>query len=83
MPSYFLFRFDASPELTVALRGEIKRDVDIIRATFISLTPPKTFTCTLEEEMQPPAYRPSVQALMAQSQVKKKKAFEKHTDGPV
>uniref|UniRef100_A0A224YQZ6 Small ribosomal subunit protein bS6m n=1 Tax=Rhipicephalus zambeziensis TaxID=60191 RepID=A0A224YQZ6_9ACAR len=81
--SYFLFRFDASPELTVAMRGEVKRDVDIIRATFISLSPPKTITCTLEEEMQPPAYRASVQALMAQSQVKRKQTFEKHTDGPV
>ncbi|XP_050026332.1 small ribosomal subunit protein bS6m [Dermacentor andersoni] len=81
--SYFLFRFDASPELTAALRGEIKRDVDIIRATFITLSPPKTIQCTLEKEMQPPAYRPSVQALMAQSQVKKKQIFEKHTDGPV
>uniref|UniRef100_G3MR80 Small ribosomal subunit protein bS6m n=1 Tax=Amblyomma maculatum TaxID=34609 RepID=G3MR80_AMBMU len=81
--SYFLYRFDGPPDLVESMRGEIKRDVDVIRATTIALTPPRTVKCTLEEEMQPPAYRPSVQALMTQSQMKKKQTFQKHTDGPV
>lgn len=81
--SYFLYRFDASPGIVASMRKEIERDVDVIRATTIMLRAPKTIKCTLEEELQPPAYRPSVQALMAQSQVKKKQIFEKHTDGPV
>uniref|UniRef100_A0A023FTD1 Small ribosomal subunit protein bS6m n=1 Tax=Amblyomma parvum TaxID=251391 RepID=A0A023FTD1_AMBPA len=81
--SYFLYRFDGPPDLATSVRGEIKRDVDVIRATTIILDPPKTINCTLEEEMQPPAYRPSVKALMAQSKMKEKQTFEKHTDGPV
>lgn len=81
--SYFLFRFDASPALPLAMRAEIKRDVDVIRATYITLSPPTKIECTLEEEMKPPAYRPSVQDMMKKSQVPKKKTFEKHTDGPV
>lgn len=81
--SYFLYRFDGPPDLVTSMQEEIKRDVDVIRATAITLHPPRTIKCTLEEELQPPAYRPSVQALMAQSQVKKKQTFEKHTDGPV
>lgn len=81
--SYFLFRFDASPALPLAMRAEIKRDVDVIRATYLALSPPTKIACTLEEEMQPPAYRPSVQHMMHKSQLPRKKTFEKHTDGPV
>lgn len=81
--SYFLFRFDASPQFQWTFRDEIKRDVDVIRATFMNIRPVLNFECTLEEEMQPPAYRPSVQNLLKTGKVEKKPIYEKHTDGPV
>ncbi|CAN7989194.1 unnamed protein product [Ixodes hexagonus] len=81
--SYFLFRFDAAPVFQRTLRDEMKRDVDVIRGTLISLTQPRSITCTLEEEMQPPAYRQSVQKLLKEGRVPKRPTYEKHTDGPV
>lgn len=41
-------------------------DVDILRAKIYDLDKPrKQFECTLEEELQPPAYRPSVQKMLS------------------
>lgn len=81
--SYFLFRFDAAPLFKRTLRDEMKRDVDIIRGEIMDLVQRPSITCTLEEEMQPPAYRQSVQKLLKEGRVPKKPTYEKHTDGPV
>lgn len=71
--SYFLFTFDSSLQTRRSLLDELKRDVDIVRSSLVTLSPPKKFDCTLDEELLPPAYRPSVKKLMEEAKDDKRK----------
>ncbi|XP_076317518.1 mitochondrial ribosomal protein S6 isoform X2 [Tachypleus tridentatus] len=80
--SYFLFKFDAPANTLTSLHDSFLRDIDIIRPS-ISKVEPVNFLeeCTLEEELQPPAYRNSVQKLLKQGSKKKyKKGFKNLAD---
>lgn len=63
--SYFIFHFESSPTIIDDLKDLCLRDIDVVRPSIV-LTSVKaaTFTCTLDEELKPPAYRPSVQELL-------------------
>ncbi|XP_013781081.1 probable 28S ribosomal protein S6, mitochondrial [Limulus polyphemus] len=73
--SYFLFKFDAPTNTLTNLHDSFLRDIDILRPS-ISKVEPVNFPeeCTLEEELQPPAYRKSVEVLLKQD---RKKIFKK------
>jgi small subunit ribosomal protein S6 len=46
------------------LNEEYTRDVDILRRKFIRLHEPEKFECSLDDELQPPAYRKEVIEMM-------------------
>ncbi|XP_064473495.1 small ribosomal subunit protein bS6m-like [Ornithodoros turicata] len=71
--SYYLFTFDASLDMRRNLVDELRRDVDIIRNAIVSQSPGKPFECTLDDELLPPAYRPSVKKLMEEAKDDKRK----------
>lgn len=50
-------KFDTPPAAIEELNEEYSRDVDIIKRNIFKSTLPPEFTCTLAEELLPPAYR--------------------------
>lgn len=65
--NYFIMHVSMNPVRFKNLRPEMKLDVDLITSKFV-LTDhrklPDDHVCTLEEELLPPAYRPSVKPLL-------------------
>ncbi|XP_055608442.1 probable 28S ribosomal protein S6, mitochondrial [Uranotaenia lowii] len=76
--SYFVFKFDTPPATVEDLEEEYGRDVDIIRRRIYKADAAmqEQITCTLHEEMQPPAYRKEVQKMLAVANKKQKKGFQ-------
>lgn len=67
--SYFIYHFDGPIPEYHRIKGDLKMDTDIIKATFIRRDDPKVrgeYECTLEEELLPPAARPSIKKLIAE-----------------
>lgn len=74
--SHFFFCFDVPPASLKELSDGYGRDIDIIRSRIYKQNPCDTGkTCTLEEELLPPAYRPSVLTLL---ELAKKQKNNKH-----
>jgi len=71
--SYFLIQFDSPAKAVAFLGDEYKRDVDILRHSFVTIKNAPRIECTLEEEMQPPAYRADVQQLMKTGKQKERR----------
>ncbi|KAL7647111.1 UNVERIFIED_CONTAM: hypothetical protein RMT77_002369 [Armadillidium vulgare] len=61
--SYFLIHYHTSYENFNKIQDNCKRDIDIIRPVIYPKPIPSEITCTLHEEIKPPAYRADV-ALM-------------------
>lgn len=74
---YFNIHCDMPNNSLSPLLEEFRRDTDILRKTFVALDndwpEPK---CTLEEEMLPPAYRPSIQKMIEEG--RKPHRFKDH-----
>lgn len=68
-------KFDSPTHLIHELQDEYGRDIDIVRRHIFSLEEPKAHTCTLHEEMLPPAYRKEVQRMIAISKRNEKPKF--------
>nr|CAG4638849.1 EOG090X0IQO [Cyclestheria hislopi] len=79
--TYFVMKFDSSPNSIEELSDALLRDVDIIRPVIIRLDPPKKFECTLEEELQPPAYRKDVKKLIEEGRKIQEPMFKARTPG--
>ncbi|XP_051171998.1 probable 28S ribosomal protein S6, mitochondrial [Leptopilina boulardi] len=82
--NYFVFYFDVPPSLTCQLQDEFNRDIDIVRSNILKHGEITPFDCTLNEELLPPPYRPSVQKLMKinEREEKKKEKYKfKHNSG--
>ncbi|XP_035895714.1 probable 28S ribosomal protein S6, mitochondrial [Anopheles stephensi] len=80
--SYFVFKFDTPPAAIDDLDEEYGRDVDIIRKRIYraDVSQQEDITCTLHEEMLPPAYRKDVQKMIALADRNKpKKVFQYNT----
>ena len=74
--SHFLFYFDVPPSSLADLSDECRRDMDIIRSHIYTKNELlKEKECTLQEELLPPAYRPSVMNLLEEA---KKQRSEKY-----
>jgi len=78
--SLFIMKFDVAPKHVQELEEEYARDVDIIRKLVVKMEDQKKLECTLEEELQPPAYRKDVIKLMEIAK-KKQKAKYPHNSG--
>jgi len=74
-------KFDAPAPAIVNLNDSFKRDIDIIRQKFIKLEKSLSFECTLEEEMQPPAYRKDVEKLIQEGRKQKQTFYQQRTPG--
>ncbi|XP_055643597.1 probable 28S ribosomal protein S6, mitochondrial [Toxorhynchites rutilus septentrionalis] len=76
--SYFVFKFDTPPSTVDDLEEEYGRDVDIIRKRIYKAdaTVQENVTCTLHDEMLPPAYRNDVQKMISAANKYKKKGFQ-------
>lgn len=61
------------------LLEETSRDVDIMRRSVYKRQRPEEKACTLEEELQPPPYRKSVQDLVEQARSLDKPKFKYNT----
>ncbi|XP_033340151.2 mitochondrial ribosomal protein S6 [Megalopta genalis] len=76
---YFFFSFDAPPISLQDLSDECNRDIDIVRSKIYKptqTTPPPNYVCTLEEELLPPAYRPSILKLLEAKKKTKTRPFK-------
>lgn len=67
--TYFVMKFDAPSSALDTLRDELHRDIDLVRflVSKQEALDSKPFDCTLEDELQPPAYRKDVQKLIQDS----------------
>lgn len=78
--TYFLFKFDAPPSSLTNINEECGRDVDIVRRNMFKIEQPIDTPCTLDEELQPPAYRKEVQKMVELSKRKERKPYD-HKSG--
>ena len=62
--NYFIFKIDSATKSVSELKEEYSRDVDIIRQRMFKVQENSEHTCTLEEELKPPAYREEVQNMI-------------------
>ncbi|CAK1578386.1 unnamed protein product [Parnassius mnemosyne] len=62
--NYFVFKIDTATQAVADLKEEYSRDVDIIRQRVFKVQNDCDHSCTLEEEMLPPAYREEVQKMI-------------------
>ncbi|KAG6463360.1 probable 28S ribosomal protein S6, mitochondrial [Manduca sexta] len=62
--NYFIFKISTPTQSMADLREEYSRDVDIIRQRVFKAAENNNSTCTLEEELLPPAYREEVQKMI-------------------
>jgi len=80
--SYLLLDIDVRTQDLVKIQDEYKRNRDIIQQTILSKSE-EVFQCaeTLDDEMKPPAERPSVQTLIEQGRrpPRFKKIFDQKT----
>lgn len=70
--NYFLYHCSLAQDSIRPLRPELKLDRDVLRATFNvanETVVPEDYECTLEEELLPPFFRPSVQPLISDKNV--------------
>nr|CAG4652318.1 EOG090X0IQO [Triops cancriformis] len=77
--TYFLMEFDAPPTTIEDLKDVCVRDVDIIRPSISKITKRSQFLCTLDEELQPPAYRKDVEKLIEEGRKERKPMFQRRT----
>ncbi|KAG8192986.1 hypothetical protein JTE90_028106 [Oedothorax gibbosus] len=64
---FFVLTFDGSPKVHAEVTKELKLDVDLLKYGFSPVYKDLKEECTLEEELLPPALRPSVQKLLSVS----------------
>ncbi|KAK8393071.1 hypothetical protein O3P69_013240 [Scylla paramamosain] len=78
--SYFLLDFVAPPIKIADITDNFKRDVDLIRPVVFNKEDPLPITCTLHQEIKPPAYRSEVQKMIQEAKqrvpISKRKRFK-------
>ena len=79
--NFFLIKFDAPANSIATLYDSFKRDIDIIKPNITKQEKMQKIECTLEEEMQPVAYRKDVQKLIEEGRKIKKPMYRQRTPG--
>jgi small subunit ribosomal protein S6 len=72
----FVYKFDIPPPFLADINEEFARDVDIVKRFVFRQESKMKFDCTLEDELQPPAYRKDVIEMM---RIAKKSQKEKYS----
>lgn len=70
--NYFIYHLSVPYSRLRLIRPELVLDNDLLRFSFYNTNEsvlPEDYECTLEEELLPPAYRPSVQPLISDKNV--------------
>ncbi|CAG9791995.1 unnamed protein product [Diatraea saccharalis] len=62
--NYFIIKVDTASQAVADLKEEYSRDVDIIRQRVFKAPTDIQDSCTLEDELLPPAYRKDVQKMI-------------------
>ncbi|XP_018497414.1 28S ribosomal protein S6, mitochondrial [Galendromus occidentalis] len=62
--SFILYRLDCRTNTSTYILDELDRDTDVVKTHMVGMLPQKNIECTLEDELQIPMLRPSVQKLM-------------------
>lgn len=62
--NYFVLKIDTASQTVADLKEEYSRDVDIVRQRVFKAQENNNQSCTLEEELLPPAYREEVQQMI-------------------
>lgn len=73
---YFIYKFDVPIDSLDDINKECGLDVNIVRRRIYKIQPPTGEACTLEQELQPPAYRKEVQKMIEISKRKEKPAYD-------
>lgn len=75
--SYFVYHLDLSWNTLAKVHEDCLHDNDMIRAFYVEKKPNimDSYTCTLEEELKPPALRQSVSKLIQEGR-KEKEEFD-------
>jgi small subunit ribosomal protein S6 len=79
--NFFLYHFDVPPQKLYEIIDSLKLDNDLMKVGF-TLKETKVepeYECTLEEELQPPSFRKSVQKLIEEGR-KKQIVYDKGTE---
>ena len=79
--TYFLIQFDAPSAAMEQVADAVRRDIDVIRPHFFKMEPKTLFSCTLEEELKPPAYRKDVEDLIQEGRRTKPTYFKRNIPG--
>ena len=79
--NYFLIHFDAPTSAIEKVQDALRRETDVIRPHLLKKETPPSFTCTLQEELQPPAYRKDVQELISEGRKIKKTHYKMNIPG--
>merc|ERR1719376_281952 len=69
--SYFVFQFVAPTEEVYGLKSNLRLDGDLLRNSVFKLWPYNEVTCSLEEELKPPAYRDDVKKMVKEAEDRK------------
>ncbi|CAG2103877.1 unnamed protein product [Medioppia subpectinata] len=74
--NFFLFHCDVPPLTIYKIHESLRMDTDIMKVRYTTKDTkiPDDYECTLEEELKPPALRPSVQMLVKQNEERIKKS---------
>nr|CAG4636661.1 EOG090X0IQO [Eubosmina coregoni] len=79
--TYFVMKFDAPSSSMETLQDELRRDIDLIRSNLFKNEKRDKFECTLEEELQPPAYREDVKKLIEEGKIVNKPLYQQNSPG--
>lgn len=75
--THFLIKFDMAPKKLADFHEVLGRDIDVIRRKIYKIDEnPVIPDCTLHEELQPPALRKDVQAMIEMAKRKQKPKFK-------
>lgn len=75
----FVLKFDVKPPALQDLKEEFGRDVDIIKQGIFRVQEPEKVECTLQDELQPPAYRKEVIEMINVAKRKQKEKYPQNT----
>lgn len=75
----FVLKFDVKPPALQDLKEEFGRDVDIIKRDVFRVQELEPVDCTLQDELQPPAYRKDVIKMINVAKKKQKEKYPQNT----
>ncbi|KAI1286746.1 putative 28S ribosomal protein S6, mitochondrial [Halotydeus destructor] len=76
--SYFIYHCDLPPQTSYRLQGEYRLDPEFVKIRFLKKEEniAEDYVCTLDDEMKPPVFRPSVLKLIEEGRKKRITAVE-------